>query len=120
MSSYTVIEGNLTKDPQGGQAKESGKPWARLDIAVSDRTRDEQGNWTDGPTSYYQVTAFGQRAEHARESFAKGDTVIAAGQLTVEAFTRQDGTSGEANRIVADVLGASVVYGKVTTSRTTK
>ena len=70
--------------------------------------------------SYLQVVVFGSRAEHSAESLHKGDTVIAAGQLTVEAFTRQDGTSGQANRVVADVLGASLLYGEVTTSRASR
>ena len=120
MSTHTVIEGNLTRDPEGGFARESGKAWARIDVAVSDRTRDEQGTWTDTPTTYYRVTVFGKRAEHVLDSLHKGDTIVAAGQTTVEAFTRQDGTQGQANRITADVIGASLLYEGVTTSRATK
>ena len=37
MSRHIVIEGNLTRDPNGGYGKDTGKAYTHLDIAVTDR-----------------------------------------------------------------------------------
>ena len=114
MSRHIVIEGNLTRDPNGGYGKDTGKAYTHLDIAVTDRIRNNQGEWVDGPTTYYRVTAFGKTAENALNSLTKGNTVIATGELTVRNYTRTDGTPGIANEIIADHLGAALTYTSVT------
>jgi len=114
MSRHIVIEGNLTRDPNGGYGKDTGKAYTHLDIAVPDRIRNTQGDWVDGPPTYYRVTVFGKTAENALNSLAKGNTVIAAGELTVRAYTRTDGTPGIANDIIADHLGVALTYTTVT------
>lgn len=119
MSSYIVIEGNLTETPALGYGQDSGKPYTRLNVAVNDRIKTDDG-YTDGPATFYRVSVFGSRAENAAASFTKGDTVIVAGTLRVGGFTRTDGTPGRSHEITADVLGASVLYGTVTTQRSTR
>ena len=114
MSRHIVIEGNLTRDPNGGYGKDTGKAYTHLDIAVTDRVKTNQGDWVDGPPTYYRVTVFGRTAENALNSLAKGNTVIAAGELTVRAYTRTDGTPGIANDIIADHLGVALTYTTVT------
>ncbi len=117
--SHIIIEGNLTADAEGGYGKESGKPWARLNV-VNNRVKSQDGSWTDGPTSFYRVTAFGSLAENAMNSLHKGDTVVLSGDLTVEGFVRQDGTNGVSQEITADHLGASLRFGTVAITKTTK
>ena len=114
MSRHIVIEGNLTRDPNGGYGKDTGKAYTHLDIAVTDRIRNTQGDWVDGPPTYYRVTVFGKTAENALNSLAKGNTVIATGDLTVRAYTCTDGTPGISHEIVADHLGAALTYTTVT------
>ena len=113
MSRYIVAEGNFTRPPRGGHGQ-SGKAWAHLDIAVAERTQDSDRTWTDGPVSYYRITAFGRTAENAINSLDKGERVLVAGQLTVQTYQRGDGTTGVANEIIADHLGASLAYNTVT------
>ena len=64
MTRHIVIEGNLTRDPNGGYGKDTGKAYTHLDIAVTDRTRNTNGDWVDGPPTYYRVTTFGKTAEN--------------------------------------------------------
>ena len=64
------------------------------------------------------VTVFGALAENAMNSLNKGDAVVAAGQLTVEGFVRQDGTHGISQEITADHLGASLRFGSVAITKT--
>lgn len=118
--SHIIIEGNLTADAEGGYGKESGKPWARLNVAVNNRVKSQDGSWTDGPTSFYRVTAFGSLAENAMDSLHKGDTVVVSGDLTVEGFVRQDGTNGVSQEITADHLGASLRFGTVAITKASK
>ena len=113
MSRHIVIEGNLTRDPTGGYGKDTGKAYAHLDVAVTDRIKNERG-WVDGPATYYRVTVFGKTAENATNSLAKGNTVIVTGDLTVRAYTRTDGTPGVAQEIIADHLGAALTYTTIT------
>lgn len=120
MSRYIVIEGNLTETPARGYGESSGKPYTKLNVAVNDRVKAEDGSWTDGPATFYRVTAFGSRAENAAASFTEADTVTAAGNLTVAGFTRADGSDGRANEIIAEVLGGSVLYGTVTSEKANK
>ena len=42
MSRHIVIEGNLTRDPTGGYGKDTGKAYTHLDVAVTDRVRNNQ------------------------------------------------------------------------------
>ena len=114
MSRHIVIEGNLTRDPNGGYGKDTGKAYAHLDIAVTDRVKSNQGDWVDGPPTYYRVTVFGRTAENALNSLTKGNTVLVTGDLTVRAYTRTDGTPGTANDIIADHLGAALTHTGVT------
>ena len=110
MSRHIVIEGNLTRDPNGGYGKDTGKAYTHLDIAVTDRVKSTDGEWADGPATYYRVTVFGKTAENALNSLTKGNTVIATGELTVRSYTRTDGTPGITNEIIADHLGAALTY----------
>ena len=114
MSRHIVIEGNLTRDPNGGYGKDTGKAYTHLDIAVTDRVKSNQGDWVDGPPTYYRVTVFGRTAENALNSLAKGNTVLVTGDLTVRSYTRTEGTPGTANEIIADPLGAVLTYTGVT------
>ena len=118
--SHIIIEGNLTADPEGGHGRESGRAYARLNVAVNNRNKDQAGNWVDGPTSFYRVTCFGSLAENAIDSLRKGDAVVVAGDLTVEGFVRQDGTHGVSQEITADHLGASLRFGTVAITKTTR
>jgi hypothetical protein len=69
MSRHVIIEGNLTRDPNGGYGKDSGKAYTHLDVAVTDRIKNANGEWIDGPPTYYRVTVFGHTAENALNSW---------------------------------------------------
>lgn len=118
--SHIAFEGNLTADPEAGYGKDSGKAYAKLNVAENHRVKAQDGTWTDGPTSFYRVTLFGRLAENAVNSFHKGDAVVVVGDLTVTSYTRQDSTPAIANEVVADLIGGSPRYGTVTITKATK
>jgi Single-strand binding protein family len=76
--------------------------------------RTPNGEWVDGPPTYYRVTVFGKTAENATNSLTKGNTVLVTGELTVRSYTRTDGTPGIAHEIIADHLGAALTHTTVT------
>lgn len=117
MSSFIAARGNLTRDPDGGFAAETGKAWAHLDLAVNDRVKTTSGQWANGPAFYYRVTVFGRTAEHALESLHRGEGVVFAGQLTVKAYTRTDGTEGVNREVIADLLGMDLSQTKIAAVR---
>ena len=115
MARYITAEGNTTRPVIGGFAKDSGKAWAHVEVAVTDRAKSDNGDYVDGPTTYYRVSVFGSRAENAMESLTeKGARVVFAGSLTARSYTRDDGQRGISNDVTADLLGASLTYNTVT------
>lgn len=53
------------------------------------------GEWKDGRTTWYRVTAWRRLAENIRDSISKGDPVIVHGKLTTQAWTNQNGEPRE-------------------------
>ena len=55
-------------------------------MAVTPRLR-RGGDWVDGETTWYTVTAWRALADHVRDSVLKGDAVIVHGRLRTETWT---------------------------------
>lgn len=116
-----TIEGNLTGDPEHGNA-ESGNEYARFTVAVNDRRLNETTNrWEDVGTVFHRVVVFNQQARHVADSLRKGDSVIVAGDLRFGTYVdKETGQSRETRDIVADNVGASVKFADVIVDRSPK
>lgn len=86
----TTITGNLGKAPELKHTQQ-GKPMTRLSVAWSERQRDRNGEYFDGPTVWVSATVFGRQAEHACGTFSKGDRVIITGDLKPEVWNSDQG-----------------------------
>ncbi|MFP3712891.1 single-stranded DNA-binding protein [Puerhibacterium sp. TATVAM-FAB25] len=65
----------------------SGTPWTSFRVASTRRVRDPRtGEWADGPTLWFTVKAFGDRAFNVAQSLAKGTPVIVTGRLGVDEY----------------------------------
>lgn len=65
----------------------SGTPWTSFRVASTRRVRDPRtGEWADGPTLWFTVKAFGDRAFNVSQSLAKGTPVIVTGRLGVDEY----------------------------------
>ena len=80
-------------------------------VASRDRRRDGQGVWTDGPTSWYRVTAWGELGRNALSSLHKGQRVIVQGDLSVNEWDGPDGQRGRSVEIRALALGHDLAFG---------
>jgi single-strand DNA-binding protein len=64
-------------------------------FSVAVRQPKRQGE--DPPAYWVKVEVWGKTAEYAANYLKKGDSVFCAGTVTMEEFTKRDGTPGFAN-----------------------
>lgn len=110
-----TVRGHLGHNPEL-QKSAAGKPWLRMRIATNRRIRTSEG-WESGPTSWYDVKAFGALAENVAESLRKGDGVIVQGPLDIEDYTTENGVPMRAAVIRANAVGPDL---RTATVRVTK
>lgn len=85
MSAVNVtIVGNVGHNPVL-RVSNSGVKWTSIRVATT-RRQQVDGLWTDGPTIWFEVKAFGSKAQNAVESLEKGTPVVVVGRLGVEEF----------------------------------
>lgn len=87
---HITITGNLGKTPELKHSS-SGKAWATFSLAWSERIRDAQGNWDQGPTVWVQVAVFGKLAEAACANLSKGMQVQVTGRIQPESWSSNQG-----------------------------
>lgn len=88
------IIGNLTRDPETRQTP-SGITICTFTIAVNRRGKDEA-------VDYFRVTAWRQLAENCQRFLAKGRKVAVTGAVSLNTYTKKDGTGGASLEVNAD------------------
>ena len=79
--------------------------------------RYQNGQWEDGPTTWYTVKAWRRLAEHVHASVRQRDPVLVHGRLVADTWTREDGSVSTRQVVVATSVGHDLSRG---TSRFTK
>jgi single-strand DNA-binding protein len=97
MNSVTLI-GNLTRDPELRQTP-GGTSVCQMRIAVNDRKKDGD-EWVDVPY-YFDVVAWGRKAENCAQWLTKGKKIGVQGKLTWREWQAQDGTNRQSVEINA-------------------
>ena len=104
------LAGNLCADPDL-RFTSNGKAVANLRIAVSERVRDDRtGEWKDGPTAFYDVTAWGTLAENCCEVLQRGDRIVAEGRWSARRWIDKDDQPQESVYLTAKDLGPSMIF----------
>jgi single-strand DNA-binding protein len=111
-----TLVGNLTADPELRYTP-SGLQVANLRLAVTPRTRQQDGSWTQGQTSFHTVTVWRDQAEHAAETLTKGARVIVVGRPKQRSWTDADGTEHQVVEVDAEEAGASPRWATATLTR---
>lgn len=79
---------------------------------VAHRSRRlKDGEWSDGPTTWYQVKAWRRLAEHIASSVRNGDPVVVHGRLVADVWTREDGATVSQYVLVATSIGHDLAHG---------
>jgi single-strand DNA-binding protein len=112
-----TLVGNLTADPEL-RFTPSGLPVTSLRIAVTPRSRQDDGTWTDGETSFHTVNVWRDQAEHAGENLTKGARVIVLGRPKQRTWTDADGTTHQVTEVDAEELGPSLRWATARVTRT--
>jgi single-strand DNA-binding protein len=97
----------------------NGVPVANLRVASTPRIK-RKGQWVDGDTTWYSVSAWRALADNIRESVRKGDAVIVHGRLRSETWTREDGQVSSTLVVDASFVGHDLCRGTSTFLRSTK
>jgi single-strand DNA-binding protein len=107
-----TLVGNLTADPEL-RSTPSGLEVANLRIAVTPRTRQEDGSWAQGETSFHTITVW-----RDAETLRKGARVIVVGRPKQRSWTDQDGTEHQVTEVDAEEVGPSLRWATATLTRT--
>ena len=78
---------------------------ASVRVASTPRVRRD-GQWVDGPTTWYSVTAWRTLADHLRDSVRKGDPVVVHGRLLrTETWAPEGGAPSTTLEVEASIVG---------------
>ena len=86
-----ILLGNVGKDPEI-RATGGGTTVASFTLATAERTKDQQGNWTD-KTEWHNLVAYGRTAEIVRDYVKKGKELFIEGRLQTRSW--DDKESGQ-------------------------
>ncbi len=77
---------------------------ATVRVGVTPRLKRD-GEWGDGETTWYTVTAWRTLADNLRDSVRKGDPVIVHGRLRSETWKTEDGGTATDLHVEASLVG---------------
>jgi single-strand DNA-binding protein len=114
-----VIVGNLTDDPELRYTP-NGAAVANFRVAVNKRFRDQSGEWKDGETSYFRVSAWRSMGENAAESLTRGTRVVVAGRLRSRSWETPEGETRSTVEIEADEVAPSLRWATAKVEKTSR
>ncbi|MBA3727857.1 MAG: single-stranded DNA-binding protein [Actinobacteria bacterium] len=105
-----TIVGNVTRDPELRYTP-NGAALVKFGVAVNRRFKDEvSGQWKDGETSFFDVTAWRSLAENIAESITQGTRVVIVGRLRTNSWETQEGEKRSKVEIEAEEIGPSLKW----------
>jgi|1186.fasta_scaffold407702_1 single-strand DNA-binding protein len=83
---------------------------ATVRVAATPRLKKD-GEWVDGETTWYTVTAWRTLADHLRDSIRKGDPVIVHGRFRTESWQPEEGPTTTTLHVEASLVGHDLTRG---------
>jgi single-strand DNA-binding protein len=114
MTTNVTVVGNLTRSPELRYTA-GGRAIASFGIAAN-RRYQQNGEWQE-VTSFFDVVAWSDLAEHLAACLEKGARVVVTGRLEQRSWESDDGTKRSKVEITADDVGASLRFANVTVER---
>ena len=84
---------------------------ANFRVGSTPRIRRRNGDWVDGPTSWFSVSCWRSLADNVRDSVRKGDPVLVHGRLRTDVWEREDGQSSTTYVVEAVYVGHDLSRG---------
>jgi len=91
--------GNLGHDPEL-RATQSGTAVLNLRLAVNERRKGPDGEWSDA-VEWVNVTTWGRTAENVAKYMAKGSQIYVDGSLRTRDWTDKEGNTRRSTEVVA-------------------
>jgi single-strand DNA-binding protein len=113
---HVSITGNLTRDPEL-RFTPSGQATATFGVAVNRRWQNRQTQEWDEATSFFDVVCWGQLAENAAQSLARGTRVVVSGRLDQRSWDTPEGDRRSKVEITADEVAPSLRWATTTVSK---
>jgi single-strand DNA-binding protein len=113
---HVSITGNLTRDPEL-RFTPSGQATASFGVAVNRRWQNRQTQEWDEATSFFDVVCWGQLAENAAQSLARGSRVVVSGRLDQRSWESAEGDKRSKIEITADEVAPSLRWATATISK---
>lgn len=107
--SYIVRVGNLAETPVL-RHDEKQRPYCFARVIVSDPEKQEDGSYSDGPPTAYDVTVSGSEAEHlvATATECGNVRVMFAGIYRTGRYRRENGDSIQTHKVTNSIIGVSL------------
>ena len=120
MTTNTItVTGNLTRDPEIRYAR-TGTASATFAVAVNRRWLNRTTNEWEESTSFFDCVSWGDQAENAALSLAKGNRVVVTGRLEQHTWETDESESRTRIELIADEIGASLRHATVQITKTTR
>jgi single-strand DNA-binding protein len=98
-----TFSGNIGKY-HGLKFSNDGKARASFSVGETDRIKGQDGQWTDGATTWFNVTLFGRAAEALDGAIPDGKgTVLVTGRMKTRAY-EHNGEQRESLDVIADTV----------------
>lgn len=111
MTNHITIHGNIGQPPE--------LKYTNSQLEVAEFTvADNYGKDEKKKTTWHNVVVFGKLALNVASTFTKGESVIIAGRLEQEEYTKKDGSKGKSIRVIADEVGYSLRWKAVVPDQT--
>lgn len=108
IDTHIVVTGNVGSDPEL-RFTPDGTAVASFNVGSTPRVKGKDGEWGDGETTWYRITAWRRDAEGVAEVLRKGDRVIVHGKLKATAYEAKDGSWRAGLEVTADGFGIGIV-----------
>jgi single-strand DNA-binding protein len=114
--SIITLRGNVGADPVVRSVGEFSV--ANFRMACTPRKLNRStGEWSDGVTQWFSVSAWRQLGENVGRSLRKGDPVVVQGRLSARSYVNKDGLEVNTFEVEATVVGHDLNRGMSSLSR---
>ena len=108
---YTTVQGRVVAPPESRTTR-GGVPFTAFRLASTVRRPNPQTRtYEDGPTNFFNVTAFRTLGANVGNSLKKGDPVVVYGRLRVNQWMRSDNIPATSVEIDAYSVGHDLTWG---------
>jgi single-strand DNA-binding protein len=97
------LVGNLTDDPEL-RFTQNGSARTTFSVAVTERVKDGD-TWKDGDATFWNITVWGDMAEHVAETLQKGQRAIVIGTIKIRRWQTPEGEPRSRPEITAEAVG---------------